>query len=528
MAKAAILVVENEAIIAKDIQHRLETAGYGVAGMAMTAQEAVQIATAMRPDLVLMDIRLNGKTDGIKAAEQIRDRLDVPIVFLTAYADDVTLARAKATEPYAYLLKPFEGRELHVAIEVAMRKHQRGRKFKEWVAATLRSINDAVIAADAKGLVTLLNPAAERLTGWQSEDAVGKDVREVFTVVNAGTAHVTESPGTKARRENAVVARDHSYILVAKNGIETPVEYSAAPIRNDHGDIAGTVLVFRDLTERKRADQQLESAYAELQQSHEELKTVQLQMIQAEKLESIGRLAAGVAHEVKNPLAIISQVVDYLEQKLELDRGPYAEDVRDIKEAVKRADSIIRGLLDFARPSKAVVRPTALKGVIDEALRLFAKQLTTKNVEVVKEIASALPQALLDKNQIKQVFINLIMNATQAMPDGGQLTIRTYTRTLMESDEGVGQRATDTFRSGETVLVCELEDTGVGIPEEQLGKVFDPFFTMKGPKEGTGLGLSITRSILERHRGTIKIQSQQGRGATVTILLPIAQGGANG
>ncbi|GEM_PF-1103640 len=263
MAKAQILIVEDDNIVALELRDRLQSLGYAVAGVASYGREAIERAAEMRPDLVLMDIRLKGDVDGIEAAREIRARFGIPVVYLTAYADENTLRRAKVTEPYGYIVKPFQERELHTVIEVVLYNYEMERKLKEserWLSTVLKSIGDAVIATDREGLVAFMNPVAEALTGWKQEDTFGKDLTEVFNIVNEETRVLAESPVTKALREGVVVGlADHS-ILIAKDGKETHIADSAAPIGDDKGNVTGVVLVFRDITERKRTQKALQES----------------------------------------------------------------------------------------------------------------------------------------------------------------------------------------------------------------------------------------------------------------------------
>src|SRR4028119_831448 len=179
--RAKILIVEDESIVAFNIQNRLEGLGYVVAAIVSSGEAALQIAAQNHPDLVLMDIKLKGRIDGIEAAAQIRNCFNIPVVYLTAYTDDETLNRAKLTEPYGYILKPFESRDLCTTIEVALYKHQMEQELREreqWLTTTLKSIGDAVITTDAKGLVTFMNPVAEMLTCWKQEEVLGNDLTQ--------------------------------------------------------------------------------------------------------------------------------------------------------------------------------------------------------------------------------------------------------------------------------------------------------------------------------------------------------------
>jgi PAS domain S-box-containing protein len=218
----------------------------------------VRLAGEVRPDLVLMDIRLEGAMDGVAAAQAIRTRYQLPVVYLTAYADEETLGRARVTEPFGYVLKPFEERELRTAIEMALYKHQADRKLREserrW-AVTLGSIGDGVIATDGDGRITFLNPAAEALTGWRRSEAAGRPVGEVFRITNEHTGAAAENPVARVLREGTVVGLANHTLLLARDGRTIPIDDCGAPIRDDGGALAGAVLVFHDVTERRRAEQ---------------------------------------------------------------------------------------------------------------------------------------------------------------------------------------------------------------------------------------------------------------------------------
>lgn len=278
----------------------------------------------------------------------------------------------------------------------------------------------------------------------------------------------------------------------------------------------------QDVAERRRAEEKLRRAHEELKRSHEKLQAAQSQLIQAEKMGAIGQLASGVAHEVKNPLAVILQGVGYLERELGSDGDGVARVLEMMKEAIARADKTISGLLNFARPAPLELRPADIGELIQASLELVQRQLTVSGIKITQQIAPGLPPVMADPNQIKQVFINLFLNAFQAMPGGGNLTIRCYTGEPKKSRKGMGY-STQSSRAAETAIICEVEDSGVGIPKKNLPKVFDPFFSTKPVGQGTGLGLSVTRSIVEAHAGLIEIASQEGLGTKVTLSLPAAK-----
>jgi PAS domain S-box-containing protein len=260
MPKAQILIVEDESIVAKDIKNMLERIGYDVPAVVASGEKAIEKAAETSPDLVLMDIMLKGDMDGVEAAEQIRSRFYIPVVYVTAYADDGTLQRAKITEPFGYIIKPFQERELHTTIEMALYRHKMERKLKEseqWLSTTLRSIGDAVISTDTEGCVTFMNPVAQALTGWNQEEATGKPLRIVFNIVDERTGEAVEDPVAKVIQEGEIIELANHTLLIARDGTRVPIDDSAAPIRDDSGNLIGVVLVFRDITERKRTGEAL-------------------------------------------------------------------------------------------------------------------------------------------------------------------------------------------------------------------------------------------------------------------------------
>ncbi len=255
--------------------------------------------------------------------------------------------------------------------------------------------------------------------------------------------------------------------------------------------------------------QTLLNEVSERQRAEEKLRQARFQLIQAEKLQSVGRLAAGVAHEVKNPLAIILQGVEYLERNTPPEMGKHRMIATTIREAVKRADKIIRGMLDFSSDSQLDIRLQPLNPIIEHSLNLVQHEWMRKNIHVETVLSKGLPDLALDRNKIEQVLVNVFVNAVQASPEGGLLIARTYATTLNEP-------------KGDPVVVIEVDDAGTGIAIDHMQKLFEPFFTTKPPGSGTGLGLAVSRNILELHRGLIEIFNRPEGGVRVrlTFRLP--------
>ena len=287
-------------------------------------------------------------------------------------------------------------------------------------------------------------------------------------------------------------------------------------LRDHDGRVTGLVGINRDITERKWAEEQLNhvnldlarsqqellSTYENLKRANEELKATQWRLIQAEKLESIGRLAAGVAHEVKNPLATILMGVEYLGEELR-DRGEdVAMTLGQMEEAIRRADSIVRGLLDVAASGTLELLKVNVNGVLEQSLLLVRHELGGKQVHVVKQFAQDLHLVGMDRAKIEQVFINVFVNAIHAMTAGGQLRI-------------ISRLGTD--ERGRQALIVEVEDNGPGLPPEVLTRVFDPFYSTKPTGMGSGLGLAVARNIMDLHQGSIHIENRPEGGARVTL-----------
>jgi len=250
------------------------------------------------------------------------------------------------------------------------------------------------------------------------------------------------------------------------------------------------------IIERARAKKDLQVAY-------DKLKNAQLQLIQAEKMGAVGVLASGVAHEVKNPLSIIMQGIDYLENVLISGEKGTHETLKIIKESVKRADSVIMSLLDFSRDSTLSLEARDLTEILEESLNLVKQKLRSGKIDIEIHVDAGMPKVIVDRYKIEQVFVNIMLNAVQAMPGGGRLILRGYTK----------------MAEGKKTVIVEIEDSGAGIAPENLRKVFDPFFTTKGPREGVGLGLAVTKNIIDLHNGLIEIKSELGKGTTVVLTL---------
>lgn len=262
MSVKRILVVEDESVVAWHVQEVLQTFGYEVIAVATNARQAIQIAAAQRPDLVLMDICLQGKNDGVSAAEYLYLKLNLPVVYLTAHVDECTLRRATETSPFGYLIKPFHEADLHTTIQVALRRYQMEAALKDtqqWYATTLVSIGDATIATDVDGFITFMNPAAEFFTGWTQEQALGEFAGRVLDLIDEETGAPINNPILAALCQGDTITLPARAVLRSRDGTKRPVGDSASPIRNRDGEIIGGVMVFQDMSDRHQRESDLDA-----------------------------------------------------------------------------------------------------------------------------------------------------------------------------------------------------------------------------------------------------------------------------
>lgn len=258
-----------------------------------------------------------------------------------------------------------------------------------------------------------------------------------------------------------------------------------------------------------------------LRKNIKELKESQDLLIHAEKMEAIGRIASGVAHEVRNPIGIVLQAINYLEAQKVKNQVPEPDTLEMMKNNIKRADNIIKALVDFSRRAELKSEPQDINPILESSLGLIQHKLKLEHIELVKDLKDGLPKVLVDRQKMEQVFVNLLLNACQAMPNGGKIFIRSYQKEFRAIGGKVGYRIKDSFRPQEKVVVVEIEDTGIGVSPGDLDKIFEPFFTTKRDDKGTGLGLYVTKNIIERHKGSIEVESKKDKGAKFILNFKI-------
>jgi PAS domain S-box-containing protein len=355
-----------------------------------------------------------------------------------------------------------------------------------------------VLAVDRQGRVVAANPAAARLLGYEEGSFIGDDASRVLRVPRGGGL---VPPGALA-----APGVTHEVEAVTKSGDVLPVSLRLLPLETLQGDLHGTVAVFQDLREQKAREEQWR---------------------RRDRLASLGALSAGVAHEIRNPLAGIGTSAQILRRRLE-SGDPRGQFVDLILEEAARLDRIVEGLLQFARPETPQLKRQSVIPALDKALTLVHELAVRQDVLLHVEREADTPDIFVDHDQVLQVLLNLLMNALQALAKGGEIRVSVRpARKAVPARSALGRRATDRIERAEraassppiNVVELRVQDNGPGIPAADQTRIFDPFFTTRS--QGTGLGLSICQSIIREHGGTITIESVVGQGTAVIIDLPV-------
>ncbi len=485
MAKAQILIVEDDGILALDLRNRLVGLGFGVSASVPSGEEAIEKVKSSPPDLVLMDIMLKGAMNGIEAAARINSKFDIPIVYLTAYAEEKLLEQAKLTQPYGYILKPFEDRDLNAALKIALYKHKADRTLRaseQCYRSMMDVMDDAMYICSSDFRIEFMNPAMIKRTG---RDATGE---ACFKVLHA---RETKCPWCVWRK---VLQGEHvNYELVSPKD-SRHYHVANSPIRHADGSISKHA-VFRDFTEIKAMEQHLQ---------------------RAQKMESVGVLAGGIAHEFNSLLATMLGYGEMLRVDIPEGSRP-REYLEGVMEACYRSTDLVRQLLDFARTPEAGRKPVRLAPIVEESIQTLQSYLPA-NIHVHRNIEAASGNILADSGKIKQVIMNLGINAGDAIGENnGEIGVHL---SEVEVDDETASR--EGVRSG-TYLKLMVSDTGCGMSLKVLARIYEPFFTTKDVGRGTGLGLAVVHGIVKSHEGFITADSEPEKGSRFEVYLPVVE-----
>jgi len=374
------------------------------------------------------------------------------------------------------------------------RRTQALQRRERWFSTTLSSIGDAVLTVDLAETVTFLNPVAETLTGFRASEAVGAKVDRILDIVSEHTGEHLENPIRKVLESGAVAGLPDSAVLVARDGSRKPIADSGAPILDDAGQMNGVVLVFRDVSDERALQAQLEHS---------------------QRLDALGQLAGGVAHDFNNLLTVMGGGAELALEQLAPGHAA-RRDVEGVLDATARAVGLTRQLLAFSRRQVLQPRVLSLNASVAATADLLQRLLPAR-VHVVQQLDPNAGWVTVDSVQFEQVLVNLAINAGDAMPDGGTLTLATACVAFSSPPLG------SPLAPGKYGCL-RVEDTGLGMDDATLARIFEPFFTTKERGRGTGLGLATVYGIVQQSGGTVQVQSQKGRGSVFTVLLPSAYG----
>ena len=483
LARKRVMIVEDEALIALDLERRLARLGFEVAGVADNLEDAVALYTSTLPDLVLMDIFIRGPADGIDTARAIGKLGDPLVLFLTAYADEDTVRRAAETSPYGYLLKPFDERTLSATITVALERYATDTRTR-LLRAAVESASIGILLCEASGddrKVVFVNDAFAAMAGAP---------REALLALAPCMLAANDTDDGVVRMRAALMERTAADAVVAARRLSgEPLWLSVAisPVLNRASQITHLLMFHKDVTRERIA----EGALAESQ-----------------RMELTGRLTAGIAHDFNNVLGAISAFADLARDGLE---DPVRKaDLDEVVLATRRGEMLTRKLLDFSRRNELSENSSVDLATVILETRAMCERLAGPRVKVEVRVEPTQMLVRADSTSLEQILLNLVANARDAMPTGGQILIAA-------SRPEVASGALEAHR----FVRLEVTDTGSGMSPEIARRIFEPLFTTKPRGVGTGLGLTTSKMLIERSGGTVTVQSTIGRGTAFVIELPL-------
>lgn len=493
MAQKRLLIVEDERIIAEDIKRTLLQFNYEVIDIISYGERVLERYEELNPDLILMDIMLAGKLNGIETAVKIKKQYNVPIIYLTAYANEPILSSAKVTDPFGYLIKPFEEHELHVTIEMAFYRYKMEynlRQSEKKYRLLFNSIADPIFILSKNGENFLdCNDVVLNKYGYTKDELISAPASTLY--IEKEWKQLSNYLNEKSIIDSPV------FTHVKKSGEEIIVELHKSEIT--FNEEQALLVIARDITKRIQAQ--------------DEKQIVQEQLYQSQKMEVVGKLAGGIAHDFNNLLTAINGYSDLALKKLDKDNNAY-KDIKVIKDCGERAARLTKQLLSFSRKQVVEKINVDLNKTITE-LEKMLKRLIGEEISLKTTFQSPSCMIYADKSQLEQVIVNLVVNARDAIEGYGKIMISTTKEALTK--EFIEQH---NLNASNEYIKISVVDTGIGMSEEIQRKIFEPFFTTKEVGKGTGLGLSTVFGIMKQNKGVILVESEEGKGSEFNIYFP--------
>ncbi|ALF53934.1 chemotaxis protein CheY [Nostoc piscinale CENA21] len=526
-----VLVVEDEYILAINLQESLEALGYTVVEIADTAEAAIEKATALRPNLILMDIRLRGESDGIQAAEAIWNNLQIPIIYVTGHSDQSTVERATLTFPFGYILKPIRDQELYVAIQTALNRYER----EQFLSTVLRGMGDGVIVVNPQLQIKYMNQVAETLTGWQLQEGQNQLLEKIFSLVDEQTKAPVSNPIHAALQQETTVYLSDRTLLITKDKNAIPIADSAAPLRDNKGKITGAVLVFRDDTQRRLTQ--------ERNLANERSRQLEIQMTELQRLNQLKEdFLAATSHEMRTPLSNMKMAITMLESILDRRRmiqsgkppeiNAVAYYINILRYECERELNLVDDLLNM-RFVDADMYPLELTSIrlqdwLPHVTESYQDLAQTQQQILTIEIPSDLPNITTDLAILTRILSELLMNACKHTPLGESITVGVQLTTI-SNQPNPPEKPPDVPISAVEIIVS---NSGVEISSTEQAQIFEPFYrTSQNQNQdklsifdytyqalqdestfnsGTGLGLTLVKKLVEYLQGNITVTSSQG------------------
>ena len=464
------LIVEDEPLIAFDLKCRLERSGYTVSGIADSMFTAKQALEIHKPDVVFMDICIKGAADGIELADLIRQSYDVPVIYVTAHSDLETLERAKLTEPFGYIVKPFVNVDFRAQVEIVLWKHhmeQRLRMSEAWLASILLNVADAIIATDPGGIVIFLNPVAEELTGWASAEASGKPLLEVFSIYEEQSGQPVLNPIERLYDGRGVKPAPSTYFLQHRDANRSTLVETKISLSRDEEGIVGMVVCFADVSERLKTEEQRRNL---------------------EKTQSLALLATGVGRELSDSLRDTEAC---LQELLSQSPDRLREIVRSAYFSASNATTVAQQLSELGKREPGQWAAVDLNAMLGD-IKKDSRKLEAAKWPIVLDLDPSLPSIAVQPDGCRDNIVRLLREAKRAMPKGGEIWVSTQ---LVEN------------ANSEYTVQLTIRDTGKRLPSAASNRVFEPYYHSRSNSHNAGLSLALIYHFVCTNGGSIECKT---------------------
>ena len=483
---AEILIVEDEGLIALDLKKKLEQLGYIVLGIIDNAEEAILTVDRLRPSLVLMDIRLRGSMDGVATADQIRKRFHIPVIFVTAHADQDTLYRARITEPFGYIVKPFHSIDFRVQIEVALWKHQMEQKLRvseAWLSATFENVADALITTDDAGNIARMNNPASVLTGWSCQEAKGRPFGDVFRVSDEGSGLSLSHPFLDFRDTVDEHPTVRTLILQGQPNTAPVIIETEISANRDEGKTFGLIVAFRDITERRKTERQER---------------------QLQKMNALTLMATGLGRELAESQGRMDEDIKFL---IEQSEGETSRLLWDVYEHSAQQQSIVQQLITLGRTDAGKAIPVNLNDILSELREPLRKTLGVHRT-LTLNLRPGIAPIQVDPRFLRENLLRLVADSRQATPKGGFVEISTMPIRMKDGKPGVQVACRDDRKPGS------------GSKE----RAFDPYYQSLPGKRNPGFSLALVCQFVALSGGSIEVETFGDEGSAYLLRFPSASG----